>query len=207
MAADRQEPKMQLDRTTALADGVLAIVLTILVLGFEVPDHEFSRDGLLAFLAKLRVPLVAYVVSFGIAATYWVQHTSIFHFIRVGNRTLVWLSLAFLLPATMMPFLTEMRTEYHSEYRITILYAAVNVLCGLLLLLIWHYVGSRGLTRPLAPGVDRSMRRRIYLGIGLNVLGAAVAPISVYLSSAVFLALPVIYFSHRAVDSHWYDAS
>jgi uncharacterized membrane protein len=104
---------MQLDRIKALTDGVLAIVLTILVLGFEVPDHEFSTDGLLGFLVKLREPFIAYVVSFGIVAAYWIQHAAMFRLLRFGNRTLVWLNLLFMLPLTLLPFFTELRAEYH----------------------------------------------------------------------------------------------
>lgn len=204
--ADVGKPMMQLDRMKSLVDGVLAIVLTILVLGFEVPDHEFSREGLLSFLEKLRWPLLAYVVSFGITATYWVQHSSISHYVRVGNRTLIWLNLTFLLPVTLLPFLTDLRAVYHDEYRVTFMYAAGNVLCGLLLLSIWRYSVARGMTHPIADNVDRSMRRRILLGVGINLLGAAVALFSVHLSGLVFLALPAIYWSHRVVDSHWSGA-
>jgi len=201
--AGEGRPLMQLDRLKAASDGVLAIVLTILVLSLEVPDHEFSREGVLTFLGKNGVQVLAYVVSFGITATYWVQHSAMFHYIRVGNRTLTWLNLLFLLPVTMLPFFTDMRVKFHGEYIVTIMYASVNALCGLILLLIWRYSVSRGLTYRLAPGVDGSMSRRIFLGVGLNALGAAIAPVSVHLSGVVFLSLPVIYFSHSYVDSRW----
>lgn len=197
---------MQLDRVKALTDGVLAIVLTILVLGFEVPEHEFSEEGLLAFLVKMREPLVVYVVSFGIVAAYWVQDAVLFHYVKSGNRTFVWLNVLFLLPLTLLPFLTELRATYHDEYRVTMLYAGANVICGLFVYVIWRYAVGRGLTIPEAAVVDRSMSRRILMGVGLNVVGAAVAPIDIYLSSVVFLALPCLYLSHAAVDLHWGDA-
>jgi uncharacterized membrane protein len=63
--------RMQTDRMKALIDGVLAIVVTILVLSFEVPDHDFKHDGLIAFLVRMAEPLIAYVVSFGIVSAYW----------------------------------------------------------------------------------------------------------------------------------------
>ena len=199
----KARPMMQTERMKALADGVLAIVLTILVLGFEVPEHRFGRDALLDFFRELAVPFLVYVVSFGIVASYWMQHTSIFHYVRVGNRTFFWINLLFLLPLTLLPFLTDIRATYHDQYVTTLLYAGSNVLCGIILLALWSYGNSRGLLRKLAPGVDQSMRRRILLGIAINVLGAVVAPINTYLSSACFLFLPVIYLSHRTVDSHW----
>jgi len=196
-----------LDRIKALTDGVLAIVLTILVLGFEVPEHEFSDGGLPAFLAKLRVPLLAYVVSFGIVAAYWMQHTAICRYVRTANRSFVWLNLLFLLPLTMLPFFTDLRVEYHDEYRVTILYAAANVACGLILLVMWLHSGRRQVVAHAAREVDRSMTRRILLGVGLNVAGAAVAPIDVKLSAVAFLALPLIYVSHTVVDRHWAEGA
>jgi hypothetical protein len=55
----------------------------------------------------------------------------------------------------------------------------------------------------VAPAVERSMRWRILLGLGINVLGAAAARIDVHLSSLVLLSLSPIFPSHRVVDSHW----
>jgi uncharacterized membrane protein len=200
---DGVAPSMKTERLKGLSDGVLAIVLTILVLGFEVPEHEFGEEGLIAFFGKMAEPFLAYVVSFGIVSTYWVQHAALFHYLEMGDRSLVWLNLLFLLPITMLPFLTDLRATYHDEYLATALYAGANILSGCCLFAIWTYATRRCLTRKLLPAVDRSMRRRILLGIAINVAGAAVAPIDTHLSTAVFLAMPAIYFSHRIVDSHW----
>jgi uncharacterized membrane protein len=196
---------METDRMKALTDGVLAIVLTILILGFEVPEHDFGHDGLLSFLVRLIEPFIAYVVTFGIVSTYWIQHTSIFHYVTVGDRWFFWINLIFLLPVTLLPFLTNLRATYHDEHLVTVLYAATNAVCGLLLLAIWRHVIRRGLTRCHSAVVDRSMKRRIQLGIALNVVGAGAAWIDTHLSSAVFIALPLLYISHRVVDSHWKD--
>ena len=199
------KPMMQTERMKALTDGVLAIVLTILVLSFEVPEHRFGHDALLDFFRTLAHPFVAYVVSFGIVAAYWVQHTSLFHYVTSGNRTFFWLNSLFLLPVTLLPFLTDLRATYHDEFVTTLLYAGANIACGLLLYAMWSYGNHHGLLRPIAPAVDRSMRHRILLGLAVNVLGAAVALISPYLATPVFLLLPIIYFSHSTVDGHWDD--
>lgn len=85
-----------LDRCKALVDGVFAIVVTLLVLGIEVPtDHRFSEQGLIVFLQRIGFDLLIYAVSFWLAATYWVQHAAIMHFFRNGSRKLVWLNLFF----------------------------------------------------------------------------------------------------------------
>jgi uncharacterized membrane protein len=201
----RALPRMQTDRMKALTDGVFAIVLTILVLTFEVPDHDFSQHGLLVFLQRLVVPFVAYTVTFGIVASYWIVQASIFHYVTTGNRAFFWLNLLFLLPVTILPFLTSLRATYHSVHVVTALYAATNVICGLLLLVIWKYGTRRQLMPRVSGEVDRSMRRRIQAGIALNIVGAAAAWIDPHLSSAFFIALPLLFVSHRVVDSHWDD--
>jgi len=203
MATNDIKPIMQTDRLKALTDGVLAIVLTILVLSFDVPEHRFGEERLINFFLKLLHPFLAYVVSFGIVATYWVQHTAIFNYVAVANRTFFWLNVLFLLPLSLLPFLTDVRATYHAEYITTLLYTSANIACGLLLYAIWSYGKRRDLLRKTAPAVDWSMRSRILLGIAINCAGAAVAPISTNLSTALFVLLPVIYLSHRTVDSHW----
>jgi uncharacterized membrane protein len=197
---------MQTERMKALTDGVLAIVVTILVLSFEVPDHDFEHDGLIAFLARMARPFAAYVVSFGVVSAYWMQHAAIFHYVRYGSRSFFWINLLFLLPVTMLPFLTGLRATYHDEYIVTILYASGNVVSGLLLLVLWRHGTRNRLTGDIAAEVDRSMQRRIQLGVAINLAGAAIAPIDTRLSSLVFIALPMVYLSHRAADSHLQDA-
>jgi uncharacterized membrane protein len=198
---------MQTDRMKALTDGVLAIVLTILVLGFEIPESASGHSGLVEVLSGLVEPAIAYVVTFGIVSAYWIQHASIFHYVPAGDRPFFWLNLLFLLPVTVLPFLTDLRATYPDEYLATALYAATNVLSGLLLFGMWRYGTGRGLTGSVPPTVDRSMRRRILLGIWINILGAVLAPVDTHLSSLVFIALPVLYVQHRVVDSHWGSAS
>lgn len=108
-----------------------------------------------------------------------------------------------MLPLTLLPFLTNLRAAYPEEYITTLLYAGGNIACGAVLFAVWSYGKRQGLLSRAAPSVDRSMRRRILLGIAINILGAAVALINPYLSSPVFLLLPCIWLPHRTVDSHW----
>jgi hypothetical protein len=55
----------RLERCTALTDGVFAIVVTLLVLGIELPsDHNFSEDGLYKFLERISFELMLYAISF-----------------------------------------------------------------------------------------------------------------------------------------------
>ena len=85
---------LMLDRLNALSDGVTAIVLTLLVLGIDVPkDHDFSRDGLVSYLIKIEYQVTVYAVSFVLIGTYWIVRNAMFHYFRYGTRALTWLNL------------------------------------------------------------------------------------------------------------------
>jgi uncharacterized membrane protein len=135
--------KMQTDRMKGLTDGVLAIVLTLPVLYFEVPDHDFGSERLDAFFRSLVEPFVAYLVSFGIISASWIQHAAIHHDVRIADRTFVWLSLLFLLPVTLLPFLTDLGATYHDQHIVTVLCAPGNVTACLALLAMWIYAQRR----------------------------------------------------------------
>ena len=105
-----------LDRLNALSDGVIAIVITILVLGIEIPDdHRFTEEGMLAFLRRTEHDLLAYAVSFWLVGAYWVQHHAVFHHLQRADRYLVGLNLLFLFPVTLLPVTTNLKATYPEE--------------------------------------------------------------------------------------------
>lgn len=123
----------RLDRCKALADGVFAIVVTLLVLGIDIPsDHDFSTDGLWLFLQRIGFHVLIYAISFWLAATYWLQHSAIMQYYRCGNRTVVWLNLLFLFPVTLLPFVTELKGDYRHEIMVTMIFGLLQVLSALL---------------------------------------------------------------------------
>lgn len=70
----RSQPIFGVERISALSDGVIAIAITILVLGIDIPEnHDFTEQGLMDFLAKLEPRLIAYTTSFILVAVYWIQ--------------------------------------------------------------------------------------------------------------------------------------
>ena len=197
---------LKLDRLNALSDGVVAIVLTLLVLGIEVPkDHNFSREGLLAYLLKVEYQVTVYAVSFVLIGTYWVIQNVMFHYFRQGTRPLTWLNLLFLFILTLLPFTTQLIGTYRYQPLVIVVYGIVNVACSLSLAVIWVYANYRvPVVWPrIDPAIARSMTRRILMGAGLSVLATGVSFLNVRLAHAFFLAMPLLYVSQRSVDAHW----
>ncbi len=68
------------DRLSAFSDGVIAIAITLLVLGLEVPSaHKVPEQKLVDYLIESFHPLLGFVSSFLLIGTYWLEHYAIFH--------------------------------------------------------------------------------------------------------------------------------
>ncbi|AGB15125.1 putative integral membrane protein [Halovivax ruber XH-70] len=131
------------DRIEALTDGVLAIVLTLLVLQFEVPD--VAPSALPAALADQETLVVSYVLSFAIVGLYWTIHHSLFRDIVEHDRLLLWLNLCFLLSISFLPYPTEVLGTYGTTFA-WILYAVNLSLVGITLTAVWAYAAHAGFT-------------------------------------------------------------
>lgn len=206
MAGNSDAGSLMLDRLNALSDGVIAVVITLLVLGIDVPqDHHFSTEGFLSFLHKIEYQVVVYAIAFALTATYWLQHNAMFHYFRHGSRRLIWLNMGFLFFLTLVPFATKLIGTYRYEPLVMIVFAAVNVACGVSLAVLWWYANTiEPVVWPrIAPDVVRSMAVRILIGPVISLVALAVSFLNVRLGHAVFLTIPLVYASHRRVDTHW----
>jgi len=206
LAGKSDTGSLMLDRLNALSDGVIAVVITLLVLGIDVPQgHQFSTEGFFSFLQKIEYQVVVYAIAFALVGTYWLQHNAMFHYFRHGSRRLVWLNMAFLFFLTLVPFVTEMIGTYRYEPMVMIVFAADNVACGLSLALMWRYANH--VEQVVWPKIDaavvRSMTTRILIGPGICLMALAVSFLNVRLGHAVFLLVPLVYMSHTSVDKHW----
>ncbi len=203
--------RLTLDRLMALSDGVIAIAITILVLGIDIPeDHSFSQQGLLAFLSRIKHDIAVYAASFWIIAAFWLEHHVIYHYLRTSNRALIWLNCLFLFSLTLIPFLAKLKTAYKQEPKIVLLFGSGFILSGLVLLAMWRYASSnREILRshPVDPAVVRSMTQRILATPVIALVAIIVSFLDVRLGMLVFLAIPLFYFSHRLVDTQWDKAT
>ncbi|MGZ8923118.1 MAG: TMEM175 family protein [Methylosarcina sp.] len=198
-----------LDRCKALVDGVFAIVVTLLVLGIEVPtDHPFSEQGLVAFMERIGFDLLLYAISFWLAGTYWVQHAAIMHYFRHGSRMLIWLNLLFLFPVTLLPFITELKGAYRHEAMVTLLFGIVQIVIGLTLIALWTYAVSHPhlLVRTVEKELWRKVAWRMLVSpVIISLVAIPVSFLSVHLSSLLFLSIPLYYLSYPLIDQNWIE--
>jgi uncharacterized membrane protein len=197
----------KLDRCKALTDGVFAVVITLLVLGINIPsDHNFPEEGLFAFLERIGYHVLVYGVSFWLAAAYWIQHAAIMQYYKYGNRKVVWLNLLFLFPVTLLPFVTELKGAYRDEELVILLFGIVQVFIGLALVSLWIYAVSCPylLTREIEETIRRKVTWRMIISpVIISLIAIPISFFSIHLSTLFFLSIPLYYLSHPMIDQNW----
>ena len=98
---------MEKNRLEAFSDGVLAIIITIMVLELKLPEGDGIDD-----LLKIGPTLIAYLLSFMFVAIYWVNHHLIFHDAEQINVKILWCNIAWLFVMSFIPFTTAWEGLY-----------------------------------------------------------------------------------------------
>lgn len=99
---------MTKNRLEAFSDGVLAIIITIMVLEFKVPNNP-TFDG----LASLFYKFVSYVLSFIYVGIYWNNHHHMLQTVKNVNGKILWANLHLLFWLSLIPFATAWIGEHH----------------------------------------------------------------------------------------------
>jgi uncharacterized membrane protein len=117
------------ERLVALADGVFAIAITLLVLDLSVP-RGLSPAGYRDALYDLLPNLGAYVLSFLVLAGFWRDHRRLFRPVRQVDSRVIQLSLLGLGVAALLPFPTKLVSEYVDEPASVAIYSAAVAALG-----------------------------------------------------------------------------
>jgi uncharacterized membrane protein len=185
-----------LDRLTALSDGVFSVAMTLLVLDLRAPAAEaiHSEQDLLHALLPLLPRLVTYLMSFLTLGIFWFgQQVQLDRLSRSG-RDLAWIHIGFLCAVTLVPFSTALLAEF-INYRVAlVVYWGNIVLLGLLLLWTWREAVRAKLVREdTSPEVVAAICRRILIAQSLYAFGAALCLIDTYWSIAFIVLVQLNY--------------
>ena len=182
----------KVERLEFLADGLFAIVITLLVLEIKVPvgEHVNSSNELLTLL-KVQFPkFLSYIMSFVVLMLFWSNYITQFKFIEKCDRGLLLINIYLLLGVSLVPFSTAFLSENIHFKLAIIIYWANLIVMGTALGIQWNYVYKNGLTeRPAAElaEVNRIFILRGKTAMPLYTLCAALCFISNYLSIGLIL--------------------
>ena len=188
--------KVEPDRLNALSDGVIAIALTLLVLGIEIPtDHDFDKNSLVSFLIKLEPGLIAYLTSFLIVAIYWIIHHRIFTVLKYVNQRIIILNLIFLFSISLVPFISKLKSLYRLDSIVIGIFALTHIITGVILYSVWNYVKSHNelLKAPLDKHKNRYVTIKILTIPLVCALAVPVAVINIHVGTYLFMIIPILY--------------
>jgi uncharacterized membrane protein len=114
------------NRLEAFSDGVIAIIITVMVLELKVP-HDTS----LTALAALWPVFLSYVLSFVYVGIYWNNHHHFYHVVRQVDGRVLWANLHLLFWLSLLPFVTGWMGENHMAALPVALYGVVLLMAAL----------------------------------------------------------------------------
>ncbi len=123
------------NRLEAFSDGVIAIIITIMVLEMEAPSGHSFND-----LIDIVPTFIGYALSFVFVATYWLSHHRLFAIIDKVNSKILWANLNFMFWLSLIPFATSWASRNNSSKAPVIIYAIVILMSGLSYRMMVHLV-------------------------------------------------------------------
>lgn len=181
---------MDRDRLTAFTDGVLAIIVTIMVLEMRPPHGATLRD-----LAPLWPVFLSYILSFVYIGIYWTNHHHFFQLVRKVDGGLLWANIHLLFWLSLVPFATAWMGENDFAPAPTALYGLSLLMPALAWLVMQRAIlrredESSALRRALGSDLKGKLSPFIYAsGIGLSFVDTRLAGLA-YLAVALMWLVP-----------------
>jgi uncharacterized membrane protein len=174
-------------RLEAFSDGVIAILITIMVLELKAPQG--------ASLASLRavVPsLLVYVLSYIYLGIYWSNHHHMLHLVDRVNGAVLWANLHLLFWLSLIPFVTAWMGQNHYASGPTALYGFLMVLAAVAYTILQQtIIGAQGADSTLARAVGSDRKGRI--SILLYIAAIPLAFVQPIISDAIYVIVAGIW--------------
>lgn len=187
-----------LERLAALADGLFAVAMTLLVLDLRVPvlaaDRASSEHALWQAITALGPSLAAYLLSFTMLGTFWLAGHTLLGVLGACDRTLTWIWLGFLFVVSVLPFSAALLAHYVHLRLAVGLYWLNLALLGAFLEWAARYGRAFGGGEPGEAAARLAIfRRRIWTAQSLYALAALICLLSPPVSVGA-LALVQLYY-------------
>ncbi len=176
------------ERLTAFTDGVVAIIITIMVLELKVPGGTSFGD-----LAPMAPVFASYVLSFVYVGIYWNNHHHMLQAVRTITGPILWANMHLLFWLSVVPFATAWMGENHLAPLPVALYGVVLIMNAtaytiLMLMLIRH----EGPDSALARAIGRDWKGRIsWIAYAVAIGLAFVQPLA---AKAIYLLVAIAWF-------------
>jgi len=178
---------MNRERLTAFTDGVLAVIITIMVLEMKPP-----HGATLADLAALWPVFLSYVLSFVYIGIYWNNHHHFFHLVRTVDGGLLWANMHLLFWLSLVPFATAWMGENHFAAAPTALYGGSLLMAAVAWVIMQRVIiRNQGESSPLRLALGRDLKGR--LSPFLYLAGMAVAFVNTLVADLLYASVALLW--------------
>ncbi|ESU18973.1 hypothetical protein FCR2A7T_23800 [Flavobacterium cauense R2A-7] len=175
-------------RLEAFSDGVIAIIITIMVIEFKTPGNSSFEE-----LCKLIPKFIIYLLSFVYLGIYWINHHHLIHNINKINGKILWANLHLLFWLSFFPLATSYVGEYHFKEIPTAFYGFVllmaSVSWSILVITLNNSTKKEG-----EKILHEKLNFKSYLSIFLYFIGFLLSFIAPVIASGIYVILAVIWF-------------
>jgi uncharacterized membrane protein len=179
---------MKKGRLEAFSDGVIAIIITIMVLDLHVP-HSADISDLLPVVPVL----LCYILSFVYIGIYWNNHHHMLYAVEKINGAVLWANLNLLFWLSLVPFVTGWMGENHFARWPVILYGAVLIMNGISYTILCNQlIRVAGPGSPLAIALGRDWKGK--LSVIIYAIAIPLAFVSPWLGFGLYIAVAVMWF-------------
>jgi uncharacterized membrane protein len=148
---------MNKNRLEAFSDGVLAIIITIMVLELKIPDGT-NFEALL----QLFPIFVSYILSFIYVGIYWNNHHHMMHTVKKVTGGILWANLHLLFWLSLIPFATAWIGEHHFAPFPMLFYGFILLMCGVAYFILQNQIiKTQGENSLLAKAVGKDIKGKI----------------------------------------------
>lgn len=179
---------MTKNRLEAFTDGVMAIIITIMVLELKAP-HGTSW----AAIQPLLPVLLSYVMSFLFVGVYWGNHHHLFHLVKHFTSGIMLGNLNLLFWLSMVPFATGWMGENEFAPITVSIYAALHLMCGISYAILQSTIAACHKENPELKRLMKKQSRKVLFSIVLYCSAIALAWLSPYISVAIFFVVAIMW--------------
>lgn len=175
-------------RLEAFSDGVLAVVITIMVLEMKVP-HEAE----LSALVPIWPVFFSYVMSFAFIGIYWNNHHHLLHTVHKIDARIMWANMHLLFWLSLVPFVTGWMGENHFAAVPVAAYGVVMLASAIAYTILGRaIIAAHGRDSTLAKAIGGDFKG--YASLALYALGIATSFVEPIVSVVIYLTVSAIWF-------------
>ncbi len=177
------------NRLEAFSDGVIAVIITIMVLELKVP-----RDTTLVSLRGILPQFLSYLLSFLVVAIMWVNHHHMLHSARRADARLLWSNNALLFWMSLVPFVTAYMGDHFRDPRAVALYGVVLSLCSVSFAVLRSAIIQHHRDNPELVLYHRRIQSKNLYSMLLYIASVPLAFVDVRIAFFIFVFVALSYF-------------